>query len=242
MSRKCWLLATLVVVGGLTLFAIQPCIKNVRVDTEFSYSANNIKQIGLAIRAYCEAKGRLPPASVCDADGRPLYSWRVVILPYLEQEQLYKQFHLDEPWDSPHNLQLAESMPRCYMNHKEDIPLTRYQAFVGPHTAFERSGLTFADFPDGLKNTMLVAEAEDPVPWTKPADLSYHPDQPLPKLKGPYSKPIYFLCRDVGSHPGFLACFADGSCRFIRSSTGEQTLRALITRNGGEPLGVEQVE
>ncbi len=163
--------------------------------------------------------------------GQPLYSWRVLLLPYIEQEDLYKQFRLDEPWDSQHNLALLPRMPVTYAppgSKKSRVPPyhTVCHVFVGKGAAFEgRERLRLAeDFPDGLSNTLLVVEAGEPVPWTKPEDLAYDPDGPLPDLRS--------LFRD-----GFRAGLGDGSMQWVRKGTSEATLRAAITRNGGDKLG-----
>jgi hypothetical protein len=87
---------------------------------------NNLKAIGLALYNYADAHGgTLPPAYVADAHGRPLYSWRVLILPYIEQRPLYDRFHLDEPWDSPNNRTLIASMPFTYFycNRFHEMPV-----------------------------------------------------------------------------------------------------------------------
>ena len=185
------------------------------------------------MHVYHEEHGRLPPAVVYGYDGQPLYSWRVLLLPYIEEGKLYEEFRLDEPWDSPHNLALLPRMPSIYRpppNKAARVPPhhTVCQVFVGPGAAFEGSeGLRLAsDFPDGTSSTFLVVEAGEPVPWTKPQDLRYDPDGPLPDLR-----PLF---RD-----GFRARLADGSGRFIPRETGEETLRALITRNGGDAPGAE---
>jgi hypothetical protein len=173
-------------------------------------------------------------------DGRPLYSWRVLLLPSLEEPGLYDQFKLDEPWDSPHNLPLVDKMPRCYAPWGgypgDETDKTHYQVLVGPGTAFERDGLSWDDFPDGLENTLLVVEATKPVPWTKPVDLVYDPARPLPVLGGLFQKHIDFLCYEIGTKPGFNAVFADGKSRFIRADNNPEVIRALITRNGGEKV------
>jgi hypothetical protein len=113
---------------------------------------------------------------------------------------------------------------------------------TGPGTAFERPGLTWGDFPDGLGNTALVVEAGDPVPWSKPGDVVYDPAGPLPRLGGVYTKPTRFLGYEFGRHPGFGVCLADGTGRFVRASTAEPLLRALVTRNGGESFDVRRLE
>jgi hypothetical protein len=169
---------------------------------------------------------------VYGSDGTPLYSWRVLILPYIEQDELYQKFHLDEPWDSSHNIRLLDRMPRTYAApeyKRSKVPAyhTVVHVFVGPGTAFEGpGGVAIQDFPDGTSNTLLLVEAGDPVPWTKPEDIAYAPDRPLPPLPG--------LFKD-----GFRACMADGSRRFVRTGIREDALRAAITRNGGERDGLD---
>lgn len=185
------------------------------------------------MHAYQGEHGRLPPAVVNGKDGEPLYSWRVLILPYIEQGELYKQFRLDEPWDSPHNLRLLPNMPAMYAlppRKASNVPPhhTVCKVFVGKGAAFEgRQGLNLPrDFPDGTSNTLLIVEAGEPVLWTKPEDLTYEPEGPLPDLR------CFF--RD-----GFRACMADGSRHFVRKETSEATLRATITRKSGDTPGVD---
>jgi hypothetical protein len=187
----------------------------------------------LAFQNYHATKGQFPPAAVCGQDGKPLYSWRVVILPFIEQDGLYNEFHLDEPWDSPHNIKLVERMPRTYalpprIAKRMGVPPghTVIHVFHGKGAAFEGDqGLRIADFTDGLSNTILVIEAGEPVPWTKPEEIEYDPDQPLPYLRPPFKDLIR-----LG--------LGDGSARFIQpSKLSEATFRGIITRNGGEKLG-----
>jgi hypothetical protein len=156
----------------------------------------------------------------------------VLLLPYIEQDELYHEFHLDEPWDSEHNLRLLDRMPATYAapqykRYKLSPNHTVIHVFVGPGTAFEGpGGIALKDFPDGVSNTLLVVEAGDPVPWTKPEESEYAPDRPV-RVKG--------LFKD-----GFRACLADGSVRFIRADVPEEDLRAAITRNGGEKTGLDR--
>jgi hypothetical protein len=106
---------------------------------------DHLFQLALAVHAYAEVRDlQLPPAVVTDKTGRPLYSWRVLLLPFLHEESLFNQFHLDEPWDSEHNKTLIEKMPAVYRSPYERGSgrpgFTFYQVFVGPGTAFERPG------------------------------------------------------------------------------------------------------
>src|SRR5262245_28247263 len=146
--------------------------------------------MGLALLEYADAHGRLPAAAVRSKDGKPLLSWRVLILPYLEQKPLFDKFKQDEPWDSPHNVRLLGEMPRTYAHfYGAQAPepyMTFYRVFVGKGTAFEgREGLSLKDdFPDGLSNTLLIVEAAEAVPWTKPDELPYEPAKPLPRVGG----------------------------------------------------------
>jgi prepilin-type processing-associated H-X9-DG protein len=244
MSRVRWLVLVLGVVC-LSCFLLLPFIQVIRDSEGWQRSQASLRQIGQALHLYHEVNGKLPPAVVRDKDGRPLYSWRVLLLPYLEHMQLYKQFNLEEAWDSPHNKKFLEQTPKCYLpdgGGMDDPGLTRYQVLIGPGTAFERPGLTWDDFPDGLAETILVVEAGEPVPWSKPADLAYDPDGPLPPLGGVFTKPVRFLKFEVSRRAGFNVLFADGSCRFIDSRTDERIIRSLITRNGGEKVDLGQLD
>jgi hypothetical protein len=245
MRRKWWLVCVLVVAGLFCIAWLQPCVVRVPEGGARSQALNRVKCITLALHAYHDVHGQLPPAVVRDKDGRPLYSWRVAILPYIEEYPLYQKFKLDEPWDSPHNQALVAEIPRWYSHSglTRDPPgTTRFQVFVGTGTAFERPGLSLADFTDGTENTLLVVEAGTPVVWSAPTDLPYDPAAPLPPLGGVWHEDVMFLCREVGSRPAFIAAFADGKVRLVRQSIGEQPLRAAITRNGGEPFSADRLD
>jgi hypothetical protein len=193
--------------------------------------------VTLALHNYHDTHGQLPPAVVYGDYGQPLYSWRVLILPFIEHEEQFNEFHLDEPWDSPHNLTLLPKMPRTYAlppHSASKMKLPPYHTimhvFVGRDAAFEgKVGLRMRDFTDGLSNTILVIEAGEPVPWTKPEDLYYDPDEPLPDLRCPFRN-------------GFRVGLGDGGVRTIGKRMSEKTLRAAITRNGGERLGPDWQE
>lgn len=202
-------------------------------------SASQLREIGLAMHAYKEEKGHFPPAAVCDKDGTPLLSWRVLLLPYLEHEALFKQFKLDEPWDSPHNLKLLPLMPGVYHPVGEDRyepHATFYQVFVGKGAAFEAgTEITLEEVSkgDGTSLTILVIEGGKAVPWTAPIDLKYDSHEPLPPVGGLFTGPTGwsdFRPRNDGTS----AAFFDGHAQFLQRQISEEALRALITRNAGD--------
>lgn len=127
-------------------------------------------------------------------------------------------------------------MPRCYSlgyRHERVAFTTHYQVFVGPGTALE-----WYKLPDDPSNVLLVVEATNAVPWTKPDDLIYDPDKPLPALGGLFRKPTYLACYEIGRRDGFNACFGDGTVRFLYyDDTDERTIRGFISRSGGEGTG-----
>jgi prepilin-type processing-associated H-X9-DG protein len=214
--------------SAVSVGLLLPAVQKVREAANRTKDQNNLKQIGLAMHMYHDSNGTLPPQAIYSRDGtKPLLSWRVAILPYLEQQALYNQFKLDEPWDSPNNKPLIARMPPIYAvpsaRPTKEPGMTYYQVFVGNGAGFEhqRQGIHLAAIPDGTSNTLMAVEAADPVVWTKPDDLAFDPAKPLPKLGGHFPG-------------GFNALFMDGSVRFIRSTIPEATLKALITRAGGE--------
>ena len=146
-------------------------------------SLENLKYIGLAMHNFAERHDAAFPAAAIRKDGKPLLSWRVAILPYLDQEALYEKFHLDEPWDSPHNKALLEQMPDIYApGRRKDRSehSTYYQVFAGPGALFGGDeGTKLADVKDGMAMTLMVVEAARPVPWTKPEDLPFDESKPL---------------------------------------------------------------
>jgi prepilin-type processing-associated H-X9-DG protein len=207
-----------------------PAVQKVRDAAGRAKGQNNLKQIALAMHNYHDANGRLPAHAIYAKDGKtPLLSWRVAILPYIEQDNLYKQFKLDEPWDSEHNKKLIPLIPQVYVSpavlHGGEPGLAHYKVFVGPAAGFDRSprGRRLVDITDGTSNTLLAVETNDPVVWTKPDDIPFDLEKPLPKLT-----PI---------HPGGVsAAFFDGSVRFLSTAIDEKILWALITYAGGEVI------
>lgn len=173
------------------------------------------------MHGYHDQHGRLPPAVVYGEDRKPLLSWRVMLLPFLEQQELYGRFHLNEPWDSPHNRELLSEMPHVFRPYDGSSPpepnTTFYQAFVGKGTAFEDGAfLRLQDLRGGTSNTFLIVEAGRAVPWTKPEDIIYADDQPVPKLGGMFKD-------------SFRVAFADCRVDSFPHDVSEASLRAGIT-------------
>lgn len=213
-----------------------PAVQSARAAARRAQSSNNLKQIALAMHSYADALRGFPAAYNTDPNGKPLLSWRVLILPFVEQSALYEQFHLDEPWDSPHNKKLIPLMPKVFRSpsSKAAPGKTVYLGnaiedgiFVAPKDK-ERGkkmpiGVSFRDIRDGTSNTIMVVEANDSeaVEWTKPADFSPNADNPL---------------KGLGSMQpgGFNVAICDGSVRFIASVIDKKMFQALLTRNGGE--------
>lgn len=190
-------------------------------------STNNLKQIALAFHNYHDTYRHFPAQAVYGPDGKPLLSWRVLILPFVDQDALYKEFHLDEPWDSAHNKKLLDKMPKLYALPREGAKPgteTHYLGFAGKGALFDgKKGISIREISDGTSNTLMVVEAADGVPWTKPEDLPFDKDKPLPKMAAFWGG-------------GFNAAFCDGSVHFLSQHLKAENLKALITRNGGEVL------
>ena len=214
-------------VAGALIALLMPNVQAAREAARRVQCINNLKQIALAMHNYHSANNAFPRATISDEKVKPLLSWRVAIVPYVGQQELYSKFKLDEPWDSPHNKALLKEMPPTYLcpNRTNFEPsTTTYQVFVGHGALFEKDqDIAIANVTDGTSNTIMVVEAKEAVPWTKPADLSFDP-QAAPWLFGAGSP-----------HPsGFNVSAGDGAGRFLNTTVNLNVVRALITRSSGE--------
>src|SRR5207248_5831864 len=184
-------------------------VQRVREAARLELEMNNFKQIGLAFHGYQDVYRVFPASASYDKKGKPLLSWRVHLLPYLDQEKLYKEFKLDEPWDSDHNKKLIKKIPKVYISPSlpglTEEGKTIYVVPAGPGTAFAgKEGIPIAKITDGLSNTILAleADADRAVIWTKPVDVQVNLKEPARGL------------RRHGDR-GFLALFFDGSVRML---------------------------
>ncbi len=187
---------------------------------------------------YHDIYGSFPPASIADANGKPMHSWRVLILPWMEYKELYNQYDFSEPWDSPNNIKLLDKMPRsfaCPSWHDSTTNLTSYVAMTGPGTIFPADHTTkIADITDGTSNTLIVVEvANVNIPWTAPQDLDV---RTMSVRINDTKRPGISSKHPGGSH----VVFADCSTRFARESITPENLRALCTIAGGEGITADQ--
>jgi serine/threonine-protein kinase len=200
-----------------------------RRTSDAARTMNNIKQLALAMHNYHSTFDHFPAAGSSDSYHKPLLSWRVHVLPFIEQDALYRQFKLNEPWDSPHNRPLIEKMPDVFRSpgSKAEAGKTNYVVPVGSGALWSNASdePKLQQVTDGTSNTIMIVVVDDAhaVTWTKPDDLEFDPKAPK---------------RNIGSlqGDGFHVAFADGSTRLIGANVDDMLLAALFTRDGGEPI------
>jgi hypothetical protein len=229
-----------------------PAVAQARQAARRSQSINNLKQLALAMHNFADVNKSFPSAVLYGSDGKTPHSWRVALLPYLDQQALYNQYKFDEPWDSANNKHVLAKMPAVFRdpNDPPDSISSSYYGLVGPSTIFSgKEGMQFAQITDGTSNTIMFVEAKRDIPWTKPEDIPYADDvrsantpvppggaasryagdKPLPRLGGHYT--------DI-----FLTALCDGSVRAISQKIDPSVLRMLITRDGGEVIDFQQLD
>lgn len=211
--------------------AAAPPLEQAHANAKRRLSANNLKHLTLAMHSHHHVRKSFPAVGNTDDQGNLLLSWRVHVLPFLEETELYKQFHLDEPWDSPHNRKLIDKMPEVYRcpasGLKQKQGLSTYRVLAGEETVFPGpEGVPLKEIKDGTSHTILAVEVDDAhaVVWTKPEGLPLDPKNPAKGLGGQFKG-------------GFNAAFCDGSVRFIHESIDPKILYALFTRAGREVVG-----
>jgi hypothetical protein len=193
-------------------------------------TVNNLRHIGLGFHNYHDVFNCLPQNVM--KDGKPILSWRVHLLPYMEEEELWKSFKLDEPWDGPNNKKLIAKIPDIYkpVRGKAAEGETFYQMLTWDRGLLRPKGdkVPFAAITDGLSNTFFAVEAYTPVIWTKPDDIPYNPKE-LPKLGRSFDGDIHVL-------------MGDGAARKMKKTIDAETLRRMIVPNDGQVVDVNKFD
>ena len=209
----------ILVVGCLLLL---PAVRTARPAGRKTACVNNLRQVALALLNYERAHGTLPPAYTVDADGKPLHSWRTLILPYLERQDLYAKIDLTKPWDDPANAEVRNTVIPMYTCTELGIPMnhTTYLAVVGPDACFlPTDGRHLSDIADGTSQTIMVIEVprDRSVPWMCPTDAD---ERLFQEVSSATSLPHY---------GGIHAAFVDGSVYTLRADLPAKVRHALIS-------------
>ena len=222
------------VVGWLGYRAISEAQERVAAE-------RNLHQVAIGLHNHHDVYSTLPSPANYDAGGKPLLSWRVHLLPFLEQDNLHRRFHLDEPWDSPHNQQLISEIPSVYRMRGDTSAegKTRILAAAGKDTVFEspqggfprspQSGITFGAVTDGLSNTVMLLEvpAEQAVIWTKPDDWQVSPQQ------------LDTLASDLAQGKTYRMVMGDASIHSLTDGISRDMLRRLFDRHDNEVVDLD---
>lgn len=255
-SRSMWRAAAVVCLAILCGFCVLSFVlyEGRHADEAFRRASctNNLKEITLALGHYHELHGCFPPAYIADADGKPMHSWRVLILPWLEQRPLYQQYNFDEPWEGPNNRKLAGQRIATYVcpsskNSTGTSPTTNYVAVVGPKTAWPGPEQTkLGDILDGTHKTIILVEiADSDIHWMEPRDLSFEE-----ALRGINPQSGAGISSEHVADNGYFyhdtavvnVAFADGTVRTLREGLPLDKIEALLTIDGGETVNLEYCE
>lgn len=222
--------------GGFILSIFLPTIQSAQETARRAQCAANLTQIGVAMRSYYADYHSFPPAVVADEKGRPLHSWRVLLLPYLDSP-LAGQYRFDEPWNGPNNLRLQARIPAVY-RCPSDLSasakgITDYVVIAGPGTIFDGANCTKTEeITDGTADTLLVVElVESDINWLEPRDLRI--EQISGSINAPKGDEI--SSEHLG---GANVLAADGTVYFLNEDRAGQDVRALATKAGEEPLSL----
>jgi hypothetical protein len=208
--------------------ALRHVLLGQQVRLGLQQSIDNLRHLGIALHNFHDVYKSFPTPATYDTEGKPLLSWRVHILPYVEENQLYREFRRDEPWDSEHNKKLIDRMPAVYRRPFADAKTTKtpYQFPIGDKTAFRPGKKTeFRDIRDGTSKTIGIVEVdpEHEVIWTRPDDWEVDGNDPT---KG--------LMRGPGTT--FLACFLDNAVYSFPKSIDKEVLRRFLMAEDGFPV------
>ncbi len=223
-----------IVLLGILAGLLLPAVQKVREAAARMSDANNMKQVGLGFHNHASMNQDMMSGPYARDDFGKVQtglSWRVGLLPYVEQENVYRKFDLSQPWDNAKNRSASNTPIKTYTSPydgKEPLVNTPYRVFYGGGALFEEDGtpVSIRTIPDGASNTILLVHAAEQVPWAEPRDLRYDPNGPLPKFGYP-------------GQSGFNVLMADGSVKFVTDKVSERTLRSAITKADGDALGAD---
>lgn len=217
----------------LSMWMLAPTILQLKARRDITACKQNLKRIAQALNAYADEYGRYPPPAVLDARGKPMHSWRVLILPYLGEKRLYAMYDMTKPWDAPENASLQARMPDVFLSPGVANPLvaseSSYMLVTGPGTMFPPSGPVARNLiSDGVANTLLVVQTDNQsVPWTEPKDLD------ITKLPAQIGQ-----ANGIGGmhHGGATAVFVDGEAAWLPADTSKTIIDSLLSPTGGESV------
>ncbi len=230
---------------GIVVALLLPAVQAAREAARRSACTNHMKQIGLALHDYHDTYQSFPPAFVADESGKPMHSWRVLLLPHFqdaEASSIYQLYDFDEPWDGPHNRSLSDMMPSVYRCPSDPAGETEtsYAVVVSDETMWPADHpMTIEELSrnDGTSRTIAVVESEGAgINWLEPRDLTQQ-------------EAIQGINQENG-HPGIRSAhvyganvlFADGSVQFLNADIPPDIIRAMLTANGGEKLSPEEID
>jgi hypothetical protein len=244
-TRKFMIYGTVAVCSLAVLTWLVAAFGSAREAARSAQCECHFKQLGLALHNYESVYGCLPPAAVVDSHGKALYSWRVVLMAYLEREegwndrQLTERFRFDESWDSPANRKLHDMRPPIFFcpSHAEGIAkgFTNIVAVVGPRTLFPPHGMTRrrADVRNDPTSTlMLVETVNSSIYWMEPRELDW--DQ-MSFLVNDRSRPSISSDHYVGSYTGAHVLTADDYVSSLPDTTSPASLISLLVIDDGTP-------
>lgn len=240
-SKWPFLLGILAVMSALFMFGV---LRLASESVNRSMCGSRLKELACGLHNFHQAREHFPPAYTVDEDGNRLHSWRVYVLPYMEEGELYEKIRLDEPWNSPYNRQFADKMPylfRCPANPNQDRTdgITDYLMITGPGTVGAGpKGTSIKDITDGTANTIILIEvANSGINWMCPYDYDIAEAGFVagPDGKGASKSPD---TPKVSSYHATIAqaLLCDGMIKCISKSIDPELLEGLFTINGGEDV------
>ncbi len=220
--------------------ALLPSVQSAREAARRASCSNNLRQIGLAMHNYHDKYNCFPPAFLPDENGKPKHSWRVLLLPFLDEKSLYAEYRFDEPWNSPHNTAVASRMPGVYRCPADSTAIashtTSYAMLVGPRAISDGpTARRMADI-NSPSSTIMVGEAAGAgINWLEPRDIDVGKMTFQIRHPGPNSEAEI---NDISSsHPivaNVLLC--DGSVHALSDTVDPKLLKAMTTIDASETI------